>query len=261
MYHHHAQLGLKRSDLRYCCVIQDPANPHVWSSNKVFSITATTGDELLEMMREVDELLAHLPYRHVMIDPQTPEPCTAYLLAHDFSEDSVYVQMILTGALKTPFDPPPLKMHRVASDADWRTLHNLVRIDHAEGARTHGALDAEVTQGIVAGFRAKVGSCQFFLAEMNGQICAYGSGSLGLCDVKSQESVGMVEDLFTLPEFRSRGIATGVIKHCVDYCRERGAGPILIGSHAGEPPKRLYWSLGFEPMFVTRSLMKHVGKC
>jgi GNAT superfamily N-acetyltransferase len=71
--------------------------------------------------------------------------------------------------------------------------------------------------------------------------------------------IGMVEDLFTLPTHRRRGIASAIIARAVADLRRRGAGPILIGAHAGEEPKRLYAGLGFAPLCITRQYIVHLG--
>jgi GNAT superfamily N-acetyltransferase len=67
----------------------------------------------------------------------------------------------------------------------------------------------------------------------------------------------MVEDLFTLPAARRRGLASAIIAHAVDYVRARGAAEVLIGAHVDDAPKRLYARLGFAPMCVTREYIAH----
>jgi GNAT superfamily N-acetyltransferase len=139
----------------------------------------------------------------------------------------------------------------VTTEADWQGLHTLVRRDHEDGSRTQGgALSPEVTRGIVASYRQKAPACQFFLARADDGDCAYGAAVL------CEDGLGMVEDLFTLPAFRRRGIATAIIAQAVSHVRSRGAEHVLIGAHATEAPKRLYASLGFKPVCVTRDYFK-----
>lgn len=66
--------------------------------------------------------------------------------------------------------------------------------------------------------------------------CAYGAGTL------YDNGVGMVEDVFTLPDFRRGGIATAII------------------AHATEPPKRLYAARRFSPVYVTREYIKYMDR-
>jgi GNAT superfamily N-acetyltransferase len=137
----------------------------------------------------------------------------------------------------------------VASDEDWTVLATLVRANHQE-APVHGlALDEAITHGIVAGYRAKSSLAQFFLARVDGVDCAYGSAVVG------PFGMGIVEDLFTLPAYRKRGLATAIVAHVVAHARARGMGPMLIGAVGDELPKALYASLGFVPQCLTRQYL------
>jgi GNAT superfamily N-acetyltransferase len=107
---------------------------------------------------------------------------------------------------------------------------------------------------MVASYRKKAPTYQFFLAREDGVDCAYGAGVL------CANGMGMVEDLFTLPSFRKRGIATAMIAQAITYVRNQGAEQILIGALATEPPKRLYASLGFLPVCMTREYIKHLRR-
>jgi GNAT superfamily N-acetyltransferase len=72
--------------------------------------------------------------------------------------------------------------------------------------------------------------------------------------------VGLVEDLFTHPEFRRRGIATGLVARAVEDARERGADQVLIGARPEDTPRRMYASMGFRPLCVTRQYLKTCGR-
>jgi GNAT superfamily N-acetyltransferase len=91
----------------------------------------------------------------------------------------------------------------------------------------------------------------FFLAREDGVDCAYGAGVL--CG----NGMGMVEDLFTLPTFRSRGIATALIARAIAHVCSQGAEQVLIGALTTEPPKRLYVALGFVRVCVTQEYIRH----
>lgn len=252
-YAYHGQLGLAQHDLDYCKLVQDRVNPDVWSSNKAYAVTARTDQEIEHLMRDVDAASATLSYRHFVVDPFTPAAFAAYLALNDYVEQATIIQMVLDGPITRVASGTTLNLRPVSSGADWAILRELVQKDYAEGGRTQGKiLSAAVTDGIVASYQAKQTECQFFIAQLDAQPCAYGSGLCG------PNAMGMVEDLFTLPQFRKRGIASAVIAHCVDYCRRRGSDQVLIGSHANEPPKHLYRRLGFEPVCLTRDYIKQL---
>ena len=71
--------------------------------------------------------------------------------------------------------------------------------------------------------------------------------------------MGKVEDLFTAPAFRRRGIATALIAHAVPDARARGAGPVLIGADPTDTPKAMYAAMGFAPVCAIRSFTKRLG--
>ena len=68
---------------------------------------------------------------------------------------------------------------------------------------------------------------QFFLARVEGVDCAYGSAVVG------PFAMGIVEDLFTLPGYRKRGLATAIVAHAIAHARALGMGPMLIGTVGG----------------------------
>ena len=233
----------------FCAVVVDQDHPTVWSSNHVAEITAVTPVQIDAVLAEMTLRLAHCAHHVVATDCFTPPTFVARLLLDGYDALTPVVQMVLQGDL-APTRPSPARICPVLSDEDWRTLHVLVEADHLEGARTAGALDADVTRGIVDGYRRKAGPCQFFLASVDGQPRAYGSA------VVCPEGIGMVEDLFTLPEHRRQGLCSALIAHCVEYARAAGCGPMLIGARATDAPKRLYARLGFTPLFVARDFVK-----
>ena len=63
----------------------------------------------------------------------------------------------------------------------------------------------------------------------------------------------MVEDVFTHPDYRRRGVATALVEHGVDACRAEGAGGVLLSAFAPDTPKRMYAALGFRPVMALRS--------
>ena len=75
--------------------------------------------------------------------------------------------------------------------------------------------------------------------------------------VVGPHGMGIVEDLFTLPAYRKRGIATALIRRAVEHARDRGMAAMLIGALAEETAKSLYVSLGFVPQCLTRHYLLH----
>lgn len=233
-----------------CCVVRDPTHPDVWDANHVSSIRARTTAEIDQVLQRAEEAFQHCHHRLFVIDPLTPPAFVARLALDDYQELTPTIQLVLEGSLRA--NPRDIILRPVVTEADWQCLHTLVRHDHTEGGRTPGVtIPEEVTQGIVASYRKKWPGYRFFLAREDGIDCAYGAGVL------CANRIGMVEDLFTLPDFRKHGIATAIIARAVSHVRNQGAEQILIGALATEPPKRLYAALGFAPICVTQEYIKH----
>ena len=236
-----------------CRIVSDQAHPDVWDANHVSGVRASTTADIEQVLRCADEALAHCHHRLFVVDPLTPPAFVARLALDDYQELTPTIQLVLQGPLHA--NPRDIDLRPVTTEADWQSLYTLVRYDHTEGARTQvQSISEEVTRGIVASYRKKAPTYQFFLARADGVDCAYGAGVL------CANGMGMVEDLFTLPSFRKRGIATAMIAQAITYVRNQGAEQILIGALATEPPKRLYASLGFSPVCMTREYIKHLRR-
>lgn len=245
-------LGHATEQKPWCRLVWDRAHPDVWDVNHVSEVRAPTPADVDQVLRWADEALGHCRHRLVVVDPLTPAHVAARLALDEYRELTPTIQLVLDGPLRSVLRP--LDLRPVATEEDWETLEALVRHDHTEAGRaqTH-AMPPEVTRGIVASYRKKAPSYQFFLARVDGVDCAYGAGVL------IPNGMGMVEDLFTLPAFRKRGIATTLIARAIAHARQQGADQILIGALATAEPKRLYARLGFEPVCVTRQYIKHLG--
>lgn len=202
-------------------------HPAVWDANHLSRVRAADSAEIEQVLRHADRVLALCPDRFVIVDPLTPEAFVARLALDDFKEFPPTIQMVLDGPFAA--QGADVEFRAAVTDEDWRVLYDLVRLDHIEGKTTRGmTLEDEITRGIVAGYRSKAAVSQFFLATMDGVTCAYGSSVVG------PYAMGIVEDLFTLPAYRRRGIATAMIRHAVAHARDRGMESMLIGALADE---------------------------
>ncbi|MGE6697722.1 GNAT family N-acetyltransferase [Hyphomonas sp. NPDC076900] len=248
-YAWHRGLGNECIRGDHCQLVIDRAHPAVWSSNHASRIRAETEPEIDAVFETMDRAFAHCSHRFVSSDCFTPPQFLAHLAMRDYRELTPTLQMILPGDLAS-VTAPHLDLREVISDQDWRVVARLVRTDHEEGARTNRtALTDEVSRGIVEGFRKKAGPCTLYLARLDGEDCAYGMA------VRCPNGLGMVEDLYTLPGYRGRGIASAIIRHCVDVLRQEDHQVIFLGAHITERPKHLYHKLGFKPLMLTREFV------
>ncbi|HEV8573834.1 MAG TPA: GNAT family N-acetyltransferase, partial [Dehalococcoidia bacterium] len=112
------------------------------------------------------------------------------------------------------------------------------------------AEDPSVPEQMRATHRAKQPPVQYWLAYIDGRPVAYFNSWAGI------DGVGQIEDLFTHPDFRHRGLAAALIHHCVADCRRRGAGPVVIVADPTDTPKQMYAAMGFRPVATYSHYLK-----
>jgi GNAT superfamily N-acetyltransferase len=239
------ELGCEVIDDPLARFVRDRDAPRIYDVNIAHSVRAETELEIDAVLARADEVYAGLPHRVIHLDPWTVPTFEARLVLEGFVlEDEL--ELLLESDLVIADDPPPVGIRPVESDDDWAVVRGLTRLDHEETARRrhHALWDEDVTTQMVATKRAKAPDLRFWLARADGVDCAFLSSWPGA------NGVGKVEDLFTHPDFRHRGIATALIAHCVGDARARGAGPVLIGALPNDTPMQMYAAMGFRPFCV-----------
>jgi GNAT superfamily N-acetyltransferase len=103
-----------------------------------------------------------------------------------------------------------------------------------------------VTRAVVDVKRAKSPAVRVRVARDEGVDCGVFTSWDGV------DRMGMVEDLFVLPEHRGRGVARALVRRAVADARERGAQSVLSGALVDDTPKDLYRRMGFDPLVVRR---------
>jgi GNAT superfamily N-acetyltransferase len=248
-YAWHRGLGNEGIENDQYKLVIDREHPSVWSSNHISSVRAGTEAEIHAVFEMMDDAFEHCRHRFVSGDCFTSPQFLAHLALRDYRELTPTLQMVLSGDL-APILAPRLDLREVNGNRDWDIVAQLVRADHDEGARTNRTiLPDEVSKGIVEGFKKTSGPCTMFLASMDGVECAYGMA------VHCPNGLGMVEDLYTLPNYRRRGVASAIISHCVSVLRQAGNEVVFLGAHITERPKHLYNKLGFKPLMLTREFV------
>jgi GNAT superfamily N-acetyltransferase len=249
------ELGCEVRDEPFARFVRNLEAPRIYDVNFAAFVRAETKAEIESVLERADGLFDGMPHRVFHIDPWTPPAFEAQLMLHGFEfEDEL--QLLLEGELQVARDAPEIDIRLVESEEDWSVVRRLSRLDHEEqaGRGMHPLWDEEVTSEMVATKRVKAPALRFWLARAGNTDCAFLSSWPGA------NGVGKVEDLFTHPEFRHRGIASALIAYCVRDARERGAGPVLIGALPNDTPMRMYAAMGFRPFCVTHRGRKRVER-
>jgi GNAT superfamily N-acetyltransferase len=110
--------------------------------------------------------------------------------------------------------------------------------------------DEDVARAMWQSTRNKQPPMQYWLAYEGERPIAYFASWQG------HQGVGQVEDLFTHPDYRNRGIAKSLIFHCVEESRKAGADRVVITADPTDTPMHIYASLGFRPVAIATNYLK-----
>ncbi len=199
--------------------------------------TAPTFDALLAY---TDTILGGAPARVIKTSALTPPDIAAQLLCAGFKRDDG-VFLLLEGPLRAGV--PAHEVRLMETDADWAAWRTLDAMNWAETTAKVGVTFSEEFQGHYATLkRARTRAIQYWLAYADGAPRAFLSSWEGI------NGIGMLEDLFTQPEYRHRGLATSLIAHAVADVRARRTQRIAIPADAQDTPKHMYAALGFRPL-------------
>jgi GNAT superfamily N-acetyltransferase len=245
-YRWQRRLGAQVIADRFCHIVADPAHPHVWDVNHVDDVTAETEPEIEAAFAAMDAHLAHTPWRVIHTDCFTPDAFLARLALDDFIERPVTIEMAFAEPLTDR--GAAVTLEPVVGDADWDALQPLVVANHAERQSVDDlGLTPEFSRAMTETYRMKGPAYAFHLVMEDGVPVAYGACAA------APNGVGMIEDVFTMPAARHRGVARGMIAAFVDRLRNAGCHAIFLGASADDRPKRLYARLGFRPVTLSRT--------
>jgi ribosomal protein S18 acetylase RimI-like enzyme len=231
--------------------VRNRSMPEIRDANHVANVTAATPKEIDRLLARVEDEFDGFPHRRLDLDFTTPPAFEARLAFEGYQRSDALV-MLLDGRLA--IEPNACDIRPVSDDAGWEAHAALHKVDWQEYMQRLGQPeDVWTGEAMVRSRRAKSPPMSYWLAHVDGEPRAYGASWAGL------DGVGQVEYLFTHPEFRHRGLATGLIHRCVADCREQGARAVVIVGDSDDTPKRMYAAMGFRPVAIKREYWKNVG--
>jgi GNAT superfamily N-acetyltransferase len=230
--------------------VRNRAFPRIYDANHVTHITTATEVEIERLLARADAEYASIGHRRFDVDFRTPPAFVARLVlsGYERTDDLLLVLEgdVVGNAIAHDIRP-------VETEADWAEYAELHAIDWSEHMeRQKRSEDDSVPRDMLAAHKAKQPPVQYWLACVDGRPRAYFNswGGIG--------GVGQVEDLFTHPEFRHRGLATALIHHCVTDARHKGAGPVVIVADPTDTPKSMYAQMGFRPIATYSHYLKRL---
>jgi GNAT superfamily N-acetyltransferase len=242
-------LGNERFEAHSAVFVRNREAPRRHDANCVGLIRTPSQSEIEALLSLAAAEFAAMSHRTFHIDALTPSGFTARLALEDGYKHSEVLVHVLDGPLQGP--APDVELREVLTESDWaayRALDAMWWQETSIGAL--GPYDPGIHDEFMLCRRLKYPQTRGWFAFADGEPRAFFSSWPG------DNGVGIVEDLYTHPEYRKRGLATALIAHCVADCRERGAGPVIINSNIDDTPKHLYARLGFRPLYVGRTYTK-----
>lgn len=244
-------VGHEQLNAAQACIVRDARMPNVYDASFAHRVRAQTAAEIDALLAQLDEVFAGFEHRHVLWDPEMPAACEARLVLEGYRPHNPLVSLVLEGELqsrrRTHVDIRP-----ALGDADWETLAALKQLEHEEQVTRgfHPDWPQAITDELTRAKRCKEPHVRYFIARMDAVDCGYFSSWPGAA------GMGMVEDLFTRPDHRGRGIGSALIAACVEDARARGASAVLVSPLYADTPKHMYATLGFRPLCVQRSYLR-----
>lgn len=231
--------------------VRDRGTPNIWDSNFVSHVTTSSPEEIERLLRRAEREFAEVDTISFHCDYRTPPRFEAVLALEGYEESGALV-MLLEGDLLG--EAQPFEIRLIDDEEGWRLYEELHRIDWGEYQEKLSDRDAEwPAREMMYARRSSSPPARFWLAYQDGAPRAY------MTSWEGAEDVGQVEDLFTHPEVRHRGLATALIHHCVADARAHGAGPVVIVTDPDDTPKRMYAALGFRPLALKRTWRRKVA--
>ncbi len=231
--------------------VRNRAHPLIYDANHITGVEVSSPRDIDRLLARADEKYSHTRHRRFCLDFRTHPAVAARLALEGYVRDDALV-MFLEGELRGRL-PRPCDIRPAATDEDWAAYGGLRMLDWQEHAARQAMAPApEVGESLLAVARAKQPPVQNWIAYVDGRAAAYFNSWAGI------DGIGQVEDRFTHPEFRHRGLATALIHRCIADCRAKGAGPVVIVSDPADTPKQMYADLGFRPVGLVSNYMKRL---
>ncbi|MGH9203410.1 MAG: GNAT family N-acetyltransferase, partial [Vicinamibacterales bacterium] len=236
-------LASERFQSTHAVFVRNRDVPDIYDCNHVCNVTASTPSEIDAFFEQMETEFAGFGHRRIEVDFRTPPALVARLALDGYKRDDALL-FVLAGDLSGPA-PIAHEIRPLESEADWSAYAALHELDWREySERQNRKEPPDVGRQMIRAHRGRQPPVQYFLAYVDGNAVAYFNSWAGI------DGVGQVEDLFTHPKYRNRGLARALIHHCVRDARAKGAGPVVIAADPNDTPKRIYAGMAFRPVAV-----------
>jgi GNAT superfamily N-acetyltransferase len=217
---------------------------HLWTLNQLCVTRPASFDEIVEA---AEELQGDLPFRHVNVHNDSADWGPARGFTDAGWRYDREVLMLLTGDADRRVDTS------AAVELSQEQMGALMRRWNGEEAPDR--LEPEEA-GQIAEYHLREG--RLWNETIFGVLGPDGT-PVSLTKARSHDSIGWVEDVYTITEARGQGNARMLVTHVTDLLRSRELDPIFIIADDNDWPKNLYARIGFEPVAFVHTLHLDLG--
>ncbi|HVN85309.1 MAG TPA: GNAT family N-acetyltransferase [Candidatus Binatia bacterium] len=242
--HGYLEVGNEVFDADGARFVRNRSCPRRYDANYVSHVHCTRDDAIDQLLDRTEREFAGFRHRRFDLDPFTPQAFVARLVLADYAGSDT-VQLVLDGPVRARV--PQVGIQLVESETRWAAYRELITLEWSERS---DHIEPETINDFMTNKRCQSSEIRHRLAERDGTPVAYVSSWPG------RNGIGMVEDVFTHPAHRHRGIASALIADAVADARARGAGPVVIGARVDDTPKHMYAAMGFRPVLLTTQYLK-----
>ncbi|HUF54517.1 MAG TPA: GNAT family N-acetyltransferase [Dehalococcoidia bacterium] len=243
-------LGNESFELLGATFVRNTAIPDIYDANHVQFARPTTPDEIEAFLVAVEREYTHAGHRRFDVDFRTPPEFAARLAVEGYERDDGLILLLEGPLIGTA---PQYDIRPIESEADWEAYWELMIEDWREHhRRTKRKAADEVARRMYQAHRLKVPPVRYFMAYVKEKPVAYFNSWEGI------DGVGQVDDLYTQPKHRKKGIATALIHHCVAEARARGAKQVVIAADPTDTPKQIYFRIGWRPVAIVSHYLKRL---
>jgi GNAT superfamily N-acetyltransferase len=243
--------GGERFEAQGAVFVRNRSIPDKYYANHVEQVSASTPEEIARLSARIEVEFEGYRHRCFYVDRDTPTEFEAWLVMEGYQRSDSLV-MVLTEELRGT--PRPYEIGLVETDADWQALYVLIVLADREfdssAPQAGNASASDVRDQRVAALQSVSPPVRYWLAYAEDGPRAFFSSW------KSSDGIGVLDYLFTHPDYRHRGLATALVHHCVADARARGAGPVALEADPTGTPKHMYAAMGFRPLSVSHEYLK-----
>ena len=245
--------GGERFESQGAVFVRNRSIPDKYYANHVEQVTASTPEEIARLSARIEVEFEGYRHRCFYVDRDTPTEFEAWLVMEGYQRTDSLV-MVLTDELHGTAKPYEIDL--VETDAHWQALYELIVLADREfessppEAGNRSASNARDER--VAALQSVSPPVRYWLAFAEDGPRAFFSSWT------SSDGIGVLDYLFTHPDYRHRGLATALVHNCVADSRARGAGPVALEADPAGTPKHMYAAMGFRPLSVSHEYLKTI---